>query len=1027
MKTQIERCISNPDKGNRIETVLQNFTLPSLSQSGISVADMDALIACAEDCLDERIPPLSPPQYRSHLLIRKLGKSRQKKDSAAADKMLHTTAKKLARILCAYREDITFSVTSCRSGMGRMDTRFFISSESDRQEPLLAMIRSAYGKAETELTENIPDFQHRMYATGSVVFLGKEAEKQSKGFDEKQCTSWITAVLSSVPSDGNYTVRVRFVPFDNAAERRRRLELLNDCYRNLRFYGDLNWSNSVNMGLSVNEGQNVINATIGTNSTGSNSGYSMNLAGRETHKKALQLSDSIEHTMQCLAQAGQMPPWAVQISISANTMDTLQSVSSILSGTLSENGFSLRWSANPAVEPIVAYSDKVLPLMMFPTREYCGFGFSEIEEFSLVSQSDQTEGFQLGNILWNGTPFSPFWLSPGALSRHAFICGMTGSGKTNTLFKILEGVQLPFCVIEPVKGEYRALKSAYPNLKVWTMKVTDDRDPSVQVMRINPFWFPEQGSLAFHIDSIKTIIASSFELTAAMPNILEQCLYNIYVKAGWDLVTNQNVYAGKIPQEYLYPTFSDLCSEIETYLNNSDFSGDLMGDYKGALLSRLKSFVNGYKGILLNTNAHPDYSQIMNGCSVLELEGLADDADKCLVMGTILVQYYQYLKLHFKDDSADRKLHHLLVIEEAHRLFKNNKNSRRGDGGPDPTGQLVDSLSNMMAEIRAFGEGMLIVDQSPTKIAEDVIKNSATKIVHRIDNSSDIKVLQSSMLLQDDLLSFASLSQGEALIRADRMTKPSKVKMLCSSVKEQYKLSSTFSPYQASSSPLAGVFIANSVLSDEKTCEMIQEKISMFLNCLAVFGMQKWYEITGDLICDILDILKERKLIDLIDYKMGVLFEIVSQALKLKFSIESKKDLGAIHMLVMRMLAFFRDRREGRFIKKGAVTLFQQYMDENVTQVLKNIQLYDISVREHRRICKAADLDEDAILSLMITNYIQRIVPIVQEDRIVPSAEELVSGFLLTSVSFSVQADVVADYYSSFEKLSVFLSEEIKE
>ena len=310
--------------------------------------------------------------------------------------------------------------------------------------------------------------------------------------------------------------------------------------------------------------------------------------------------------------------------------------------------------------------------MMFPTREYCGFGFSEIEEFSLVSQSDQTEGFQLGNILWNGTPFSPFWLSPGALSRHAFICGMTGSGKTNTLFKILEGVQLPFCVIEPVKGEYRALKSAYPNLKVWTMKVTDDRDPSVQVMRINPFWFPEQGSLAFHIDSIKTIIASSFELTAAMPNILEQCLYNIYVKAGWDLVTNQNVYAGKIPQEYLYPTFSDLCSEIETYLNNSDFSGDLMGDYKGALLSRLKSFVNGYKGILLNTNAHPDYSQIMNGCSVLELEGLADDADKCLVMGTILVQYYQYLKLHFKDDSADRKLHHLLVIEEAHRLFKSH-------------------------------------------------------------------------------------------------------------------------------------------------------------------------------------------------------------------------------------------------------------------------------------------------------------------------------------------------------------------
>jgi len=388
----------------------------------------------------------------------------------------------------------------------------------------------------------------------------------------------------------------------------------------------------------------------------------------------------------------------------------------------------------------------------------------------------------------NGLARSPMYISPAQFSRHAFVCGMTGSGKTNTMFNILTGLNRPFCVIEPVKGEYRALRSVYDNLEVYTMKIGAD---NANVLRINPFWFPSDSNLAFHIDSIKTIISSAFELTAAMPNILEQCLYKIYIKSGWDLVTNRNIYSADLPEEYLYPTFEDLCEEIEDYLDKSDFDSEVMGNYKGALLTRLKSFATGYKGILLNTTTHPDYSEIMNGYSVIELEGLADDADKCLVMGTILVQYYQYLKLHFKDEHKNGLLNHILVIEEAHRLFKKAGNGKKTEGA-DPTAQLVDSLSNMMAEIRAFGEGMLIVDQSPGKIADDVVKNSSTKIIHRIDNGDDIKVMQSPMLLNDDYNSFASLKQGEALIRCEGMIKPCKAVMHLSNVKECYSLADSF-------------------------------------------------------------------------------------------------------------------------------------------------------------------------------------------------------------------------------------------
>ena len=148
-----------------------------------------------------------------------------------------------------------------------------------------------------------------------------------------------------------------------------------------------------------------------------------------------------------------------------------------------------------------------------------------------------------------------------------------------------------------------------------------------------------------------------------------------------------------------------------------------------------------------------------------------------------LCSILKYLKLHFTDFDKNT-LKHLIVLEEAHRLFKNQKTEKTAEG-PNPTGQLVETLSNIMAEIRAFGEGMLIIDQSPTKIAEDVIKNSATKIIHRIDNEKDIKILQASMLLSDNMVCFPSLAQGEAIIRTDNMQRSAKVKVLKSSLKRK--------------------------------------------------------------------------------------------------------------------------------------------------------------------------------------------------------------------------------------------------
>lgn len=1018
MKKQISECLSSTGMSEQVERILDNFMLKSVEDSGLEMPNIAGLIASAKECLNSLNYQIPNANYRSHLAINKLGKQKLQRNNQDADKDNRKAARHMAQILSAYCEDISLSVLSLEDSIRGRDTKFFISSESDIKEPLVSMIRGVYGKTETSLIEVHQDFDIQMYAAGRVVFQGKDIEKQdtAKVFDK--CEPWVTAVLSSLPENGNYKVAIRFVPITDTKVINEHCSELNQYYCRLRLYGDMNWSNNVSIGNSLNEGTNMIGGMLGIDAAGYNSGYTLTLGSKNIHKEAMLMADQIEHEMNRLIRFGQEALWAVCISVSAQDMDTVQTLTSVLSGTLQEANIKLEWAPTKPRRPVFALNHEILPLMMFPTKEFCGFSFVQNEEFSLLPHHN-LDGFRVGHLLWNGTEISSFDLRPEELSRHAFICGMTGSGKTNTLFRILEGIKLPFCVIEPVKGEYRALKDTYPNLQIWTMKVTDDSDTNINIMQMNPFWFPIGGNLAFHIDSLKTIIASSFELTAAMPNILEQCLYNIYVKAGWDLVTSRNVYWGKLPENYLYPTFSDLCNEIEDYLNHSDFSGETMGDYKGALLSRLKSFVGGYKGILLNTNIYPNYEKIMNGQSVIELEGLADDADKCLVMGTVLVQYYEYLKLHFSP--SRRKLQHLLIIEEAHRLFKNIKNNHSTDGRPNPTGQLVDSLSNMMAEIRAFGEGMLIVDQSPTKIAEDVIKNSATKIVHRIDNSNDIKALQSALLLPDDILSFTSLAQGEALIRTDGMQKPCKVKILCSNIKEDYNLSASFRKNDATESSLANIFIANSVLNDEKVSELIQEKVITFVNCLTMCGMEPWYSLIGDLLYDILNILRTHKMLNIVDYKMGVLFEIISITIKRIYSRESKHDMGIVHMFVMRLLDFYREQKEGYFIKPKAIEIFQKYLDRNVAHIVKTYCVQYTGKQEHIALCNIAGLDPTDIFSMIVTCYVHDILPAFQYGEASVDADKLICSFLLNSIPFTLQERIVEKYYPVFEKISVYL------
>ncbi|MFD6108295.1 DUF853 domain-containing protein, partial [Nocardia salmonicida] len=113
----------------------------------------------------------------------------------------------------------------------------------------------------------------------------------------------------------------------------------------------------------------------------------------------------------------------------------------------------------------------------------------------------------------------------------------------------------------------------------------------------------------------------------------------------------------------------------------------------------------------------------------------------------------------------------MTVVEEAHRLLK-----RAEPGSPAEHG--VELFAGLLAEIRAYGEGIIVAEQIPVKIAPDVVKNTALKIMHRLPAADDREFVGAAMNLDDaQSRHVVSMAPGEAAVFADRMDRPIRVRV----------------------------------------------------------------------------------------------------------------------------------------------------------------------------------------------------------------------------------------------------------
>lgn len=408
-----------------------------------------------------------------------------------------------------------------------------------------------------------------------------------------------------------------------------------------------------------------------------------------------------------------------------------------------------------------------------PQREVIGMRLREQVEFGLnYEKPEKADCIDLGNLLQDGVEVktSPVYLDKDILDTHVFVAGVTGSGKTTTCQRILLQSHLPFLVIEPAKTEYRILKhkESCKDLLVFTLG-----NDQVAPFRLNPFELQPKETIDAHVDMIKASMEAAFEMQAAEPQLIEAALYRCYEKKGWDVNLTIN---GKYKDPYSpgcpsFPTISDLLVEVENVVAEQGFDDRLRDEYNGSIRAMLQSLTLGAKGAMLNTPRSVDMASLLDKKVVLELENIRSGNEKALIMGFILSAFNEAIRERFAKEGKEHA--HIMLVEEAHRLLSR---WQPGDGLNKKMG--VETFSDMLAEIRKYGESLVIVDQIPNKMAPDVLKNTNTKIIHRIFAQDDKEAVGNTMALDNDQKRFlSSLLIGQAVVFSEGYEKAVLVKI----------------------------------------------------------------------------------------------------------------------------------------------------------------------------------------------------------------------------------------------------------
>lgn len=428
------------------------------------------------------------------------------------------------------------------------------------------------------------------------------------------------------------------------------------------------------------------------------------------------------------------------------------------------------YGGNIVVTPSTNISGKELGLHLglprstvpgLPVIEHAEFG-KEVNTYQLFENETSNrpeDRITLGHVFDKGLITDKIVeLNNKSLNMHTFITGSTGSGKSNTVYQILMELRqdrVPLLVIEPAKGEYKDVFGHLPDVNVFST------NPNVaQLMNINPFKFPQSIHVLEHIDGLVEIFSVCWPMYDAMPAFFKDAILKAYEAVGWDL--GSSTFEG---DNIEYPDFDILTEQLDKLITNSDYAAEIKSNYRGALLTRVKSLAVGLNKYIFTEEQTP-YEQLFDENCILDISRVKSSETKALLMGLMVYILNEY-RMDQKTEN-NTGLRHVTVLEEAHNLLKNTSS-----GESELIGKSVEMITNTIAEIRTYGEGFIIVDQSPSSVDIAAIKNTNTKIVLRTPEANDREAVGRSIGLSTAQVNeIAKLPSGVAVVYQNNWISP---------------------------------------------------------------------------------------------------------------------------------------------------------------------------------------------------------------------------------------------------------------
>lgn len=422
-----------------------------------------------------------------------------------------------------------------------------------------------------------------------------------------------------------------------------------------------------------------------------------------------------------------------------------------------------------------------------PRRDVPGLRFVRTA-VRFASNPAQVEGktIRLGNVMDMGVPQGvPYVINPNLLVRHALITGVTGCGKSTTCQKLISELirqDIPVLIIEPAKDDYvrwaMEMNRDLPEDKQFRiyMPGSNKRYPDAKPLHINlfePAGIPGAPvNLLQHSENMSMLLNACLPSEDVVPILIDETVNRVLSRFTGEDTDSPYAFDPEDAQPRMaYPRVTQLLSQAMRVMDEKGYEDTVRENMREVLKTRFKYLCRGTRGKVFDVSKSMDYDELFSHPAIINLDRLAGSKEKSLIMSLLLLAMYEYRASKYHNDDEYRakargnQLRHLTLIEEAHNVLAAVP---AGASSGDPRVAAGELFSNILAEIRQYGEGIAVVDQIPTKLLPDVLKNTNLKICHRLVAPDDCHALASSLALREEQKTMIpALGVGHTIICGD--------------------------------------------------------------------------------------------------------------------------------------------------------------------------------------------------------------------------------------------------------------------